>query len=406
MEIVQIITLLMGLSGFSVGTNPNAPNADQALAYAVPDADFVVHFDAGAVIPNNYKVLTNLPNQPAIKASPELAKMVRKAIAEVDGFKGVAVTTVGIDPTKDISDATAFIQWVPQQDPNILVAVHGKFNVTSIDKVAKQLGKSSVKTGGGAWVDTGNGNAVGLTKSGVLLAGTSTLVKDRMGDTWKAPAVSSMQNVADVINAKPVFAVSVQLSQAARTEITGKADKDQNFVIDLVKRHKFAAFAVYKDGIGWTWFDSTKAGLDNMQQVSEGTVDLLRAAQIAPRGFAKIVMGALDSYKGTNKQIDELIKHKADLWKIVETYTGDGQFKSSVTADPKTFKLSVRLTGKSLSEVVPLGGMLPGLGAWFALSRDAGSPPPTMQMPSPTPLPPPPPPGAKKGNAGNAGKHP
>src|SRR5688572_6180908 len=110
MEIVQIITLLMGLSGFSVGTNPNAPNADQALQYAVPDADIVVHFDAGAVIPHNYKVLTNLPNQPAIKASPDLSKMVRKAIAEIDGPKGMALSTTGIDLTKDISDATAFIQ--------------------------------------------------------------------------------------------------------------------------------------------------------------------------------------------------------------------------------------------------------------------------------------------------------
>jgi predicted Fe-Mo cluster-binding NifX family protein len=402
MEIVQIITLLMGLSGFSVGTNPNAPNADQALQYAVPDADIVVHFDAGAVIPNNYKVLTNLPNQPAIKASPELSKMVRKAIAEIDGPKGMALSMTGIDLTKDISDATAFIQFVPNQDPNMLVAVHGKFSTGNIDKIAKLVGKGSVKAGGGAWVDTGDGNAVALTKNGVLLAGTTSLVKDRMTDTWKSPAVSSMQNVADVINTKPVFAVSVQLSKTARDEINRKADKDQNFVVDLVKRHKFASFGVYKDGIGWTWVDSSKAGLESMQQVSDGTVDLLRAAQIAPRGFAKIVMGALESYKGTNKQIDDVIKRKADLWKIVETYTGDGQFKAAVTADPKTFKLGVRLTGKSLSEVVPLGGMLPGIGAWLLLAKGSAQTPPPVMMPSPTPLPPPP---AKKGNP-SPGKRP
>jgi hypothetical protein len=391
MEIVQIISLLMGLSGFSVGTNPNAPNADQALAYAVPDADLIVHFDAGAVIPNNYKVLTNLPNQPAIKASPDLAKMVRKAIAEIDGPKGMALSTTGIDITKDVSDATAFIQLQGQHDPNMVVAVHGKFSTGNIDKIAKLLGKSSVKVGGGVWVDTGDGNAVALTKSGVLLAGTSTLVKDRVGDTWKAPAVSTMQNVADVINTKPVFAVTVQLSQASRNDIASKAGKDQNFILDLAKRHKFAALAVYKDGLGWTWFDSTKAGLDSMQQVSDGTIDILRAAQIAPRGFAKIMLGALDSYKGTNKQVDDLIKHKADLWKIVETYTGDGQFKAAVTSDPKTFKLNVRLTGKSLSEVVPLGGMLPGIAAWLVLGRSPAPAPPAVQMPSPTPLPPPPP---------------
>lgn len=402
MGIVQVITLLMGLSGFSVGTNPNAPNADQALQYAVPDADIVVHFDAGAVIPANYKVLTNLPNQPAIKAQPELAKMLRKAIAEVDGPKGMALSTTGIDLTKDVSDATAFIQFTaPHQDPNMVVAVHGKFSTANIDKIAKLVGKASVKSGGGAWVDTGDGNAVGVTKGGVLLGGSAALVKDRMGDTWKAPAVSSMQNVADVINTKPVFAVSLQLSQNARTAILGQS-QDVNFLTDLVKRHKFASLAIYKDGMGWTWVDSSKAGLDSFQQVSDGTIDILRAAQIAPRGFAKICLGALDSYKG-NKQVDELIKHKADLWKIVQTYTGDGQFKAAVNADPKTFKLSVRLTGNSLSEVMPLGGMLPmGVVSWLVFA-ERRTKPEQMVMPSPTPLPPPPPPSGKKSAPG---KHP
>jgi hypothetical protein len=401
MEIVQIITLLMGLSGFSVGTNPNAPNADQALAYAVPDADLVVHFDAAAVIPNNYKVLTNLSNQPSIKASPELARMVRKAVAEIDGPKGFALSSTGIDLTKDVSDVTAFIQFVPKQDPTMVVAAHGRFSTANIDKIAKLVGKSSVKSGGGAWVDLGDGNAVAVTKSGVLLGGSATLVKDRVSDTWKAPAPSTMQNVADVINTKPVFAVNVQLSQAARTELLSK-DPDKNFATDMIKRHKFASFGVYKDGLGWTWIDSSKAGLENMQQFSDGAIDLMRAAQIAPRGFAKIVMGAIDSYKGTHKQVDELIKHKADIWKVVDAYTGDGQFKATVNAEPKAFKLTVRLTGKSLSEVVPLGGMLPGIGAWLVLMRKEATPPP-MQMPSPTPLPPPPAPPAKKGNAG---KHP
>ena len=35
----------------------------------------------GALVPGNYKVLTNLANQPAIKANPELAKEVKKLIA-------------------------------------------------------------------------------------------------------------------------------------------------------------------------------------------------------------------------------------------------------------------------------------------------------------------------------------
>src|SRR5436190_23415182 len=100
---VELITLLLGLSGFSLQQNPKAPTPDQALAYAMPDADVVVHLDAAAVIGNNYKLLLALPDQPQIKSSPELSKMVRKAINEVEGLRGLAKTTTGIDLTTDIS---------------------------------------------------------------------------------------------------------------------------------------------------------------------------------------------------------------------------------------------------------------------------------------------------------------
>jgi hypothetical protein len=394
--IVEIITLLMGLAGFSVGTNPNAPTGDQALQYAMSDADIVVHFDAGSVIPNNYKVLKNLQNQPQIKASPELAKAVRKMVAEVDGPRGLAQQMVGVDLTTDVSDATAFIKINKGSDPNLLVSVHGKFKLDTVDKIGKMSGGSAaVRVAGGAWVDAGDGMAIAVTKNGMLLAGTSSLIKDRMVDNYKATAFSNpgMANVKELLDQKPVFAVALAMSQTARSEALAKHGSDQNFLTDIVKRHKFAAFAVFKDGAGWTWVDSSKAGLDSMQQVSDGAIDVLRAAQIAPRGFAKIALGALDSYRGKSKQIDDLIRHKNDVWKIVDSYSGDGQFKAASSADPKSLKLSVRLTGRSLSEVLPVGVFVPAVG--FTLLEKSASPP--MQMPPPTRLPPPPP-RAKKGN--------
>jgi hypothetical protein len=399
--IIEVITLLMGLSGLSVQPNPKAPTADQALEYAVADADIVAHFDAASVIPGNYKVLTSLQNQPQIKASPELARAVRKAVAEIDGPRGLVKNMVGVDITTDISDATAFLRIVPKQDPNVIVAVHGKFKPDTIDKVAKLTGKAAVKEATGAWVDTGDGNAVALTKGGVLIAGTSSLVKERLAPTWAKPALtagSNLGNVADVINQKPVFAVFLTLSQTARNEALANM-KGQNFVSDVIKRHKFAAFAVYRDGIGWSWLDSTKNGLDAMGQISEGTIEVLRAAQIAPRGFAKIMMGALESYRGTSKQVDEVIRRKTDVQKIVESYSGDGNFKAQVDKDPAKLKLAVRLTGKSLSEVLPAGALIPlGVLGWMTSSRKEAMqpPPPPAQIVAPPPAPAPAP---KKGNA-------
>src|SRR5690242_14233577 len=117
--IIEVITLLMSLSGLSVSNNPKPPTADQALEFALVDADLVAHFDAASVIPGNYKVLTALPNQPQVKASPELARTVRKAVAEIDGPRGLVKNMVGIDITTDVSDATAFLRIVPQHEPNM-----------------------------------------------------------------------------------------------------------------------------------------------------------------------------------------------------------------------------------------------------------------------------------------------
>jgi hypothetical protein len=382
--IVEIITFLMSLSGFGLQANPKAPTADQALAYAMPDADLVVHTDVASIVPGNYKVLTDLKNAPAIKAQPELAKMVQKAVGEIEGARGLARTATGIDVTQDIYDATAFIHFVPQGDPTMVVTVHGKFTGAMVDKIAKMAGGAPTKIGGGSYLEPGGNAALGVTKDGVLLAGTPQLVRDRLADSWKAPAhtTGTLGRVADVLADKPVFAVCAALSKDARLAAIAVVH-DHNFASDLINRHKFLAFAVYHDGIGWTLDDSTKGGLEAMATFSEGLIELMRAGQIAPRGFAKVVIGGLDSYRGSSKPVDDLINHKGDILKIVETFTGDGNFKVKLDKDVKALRLTVRATGKTLSEVVPLGGVLP-LAAIGMLGARAEISPPTPVMVQPS----------------------
>ncbi len=383
--IVEVVSLLLGLNGFGVQANPKAPTADQALEYAVPDADIVAHFDAASVIPGNYKALQALPDQPAIKSSPELQRDIRDLVTQVDAPRGMLKGMLGIDLTTDIADATAFVQIVPDHDPNAVLAVHGKFTTATIDKIAKLTGTASVKAGAGAWAQLDGDNAVALTKDGVLLAGKASLVKERMGDGWKMPphgAGTNLGYAAEVINGKPVFALVMTLSPAARKFAI--EHHGQNFATDLLKRHKAASFAVYHDGIGWTWIDTTRSGFDSMLQVSEGVVQVLRAAQIAPRGFANIVIGGLESYRGTDKHVDELLRHKNDLMQLSEQYIGDGNFKVAMDKDPKAMKLSVRLSDRSLSYVLPLGGMLP-LGVAGAVLFRAEAKPAEPMMIAPPP---------------------
>jgi hypothetical protein len=390
--IIEVITLLLGMAGFGLQANPKAPTADQALQYGIADADVAIHLDAASIVPGNYKLLGQLADQPQIKASPELQEIVRNAVSEVEGARALAKMTTGLDVTTDIYDATAFFQVVPHADPAFVLAVHGKFSPANLDKIAGLSGKTAAKLGSGTVVDSTNARepAIALTKDGVLLVGTPGLVRDRLADSWKAPghdAGTNLGYVAEAITAKPVFAVVLTMSPAARTESAGHLGK-QSFATDLVTRHKAAGFSIFHDGIGWTWIDSTKAGVDSMEQVSNGVLDILRAAQIAPRGIAKVAMGAIDSYRGTNPQIDDLIKHKADIQKIIEAYTGDGNFKVKSDKNPKTFRLSVRATGKSVSEVLPLGLILPGAAYALLAAKAEPEEAPKPVVPPPSAKPP------------------
>jgi hypothetical protein len=400
--IVEVVLLLLGLSNFGLQPNPTPPTADASLQYAMADADIVLYVDAATFVPNNYKALMQLGNQPQIKSSPELAKLVREMVAEVDGMRGIAKSTIGVDPTTDVTSATVFLQILPKQDPIFVAAVRGKFTAASIEKIAKLTSKQTAKVGGGVMVELGGDEpAVALTKDGVLLAGTPKLVRDRLADTWKAPARpagGSLAHAAEAIAAKPVFAMAVAMSATARKAALDELGPKKTFATDLIQRHKAASFAVFPDGIGWTWIDRDKAGLDSMAQMAEGAMELLRAAQIAPRGLAKIVMGGLESYRGTDKMVDEVLKRKADITKIVESYSGDGNFKVKIDKNPATLRLDVRATGKFLSEVLPVGALVPIAGlAFFGMRKKEMAPPPAITPAKPvTPVrPAPPAPGQK-----------
>ncbi|MBL9016557.1 MAG: hypothetical protein JNL83_20380 [Myxococcales bacterium] len=409
MGFLEIITLLLSLSGFGVQPNPKAPSADVALQYAMPDPDVVVHFDAATVIPNNYKLLAALPNKPEIKASPELTKMVRQVIGQIEGARGMAKGSTGIDIATDINDATVFFQFVPQKEPNFVATVHGKFSTAVVDKIGKLTKGNVTKVGNAMMVEMGpNEPALGVTKDGVMIVGTKNLVSDRLQDAWKAPArtpTSTLGYAADVINAKPVYAVVVNMSPAARKQAT-QSIGGKNFLTDVITRHKLVTFSVFTDGIGWTWIDSNKAGLDSMEMMSQGALELLKAAQIAPRGIAKIALAGLDSYKGTNKQVDQVLSRKLDVLKLIDTYTGDGNFKQTITKDAAKLRLDVRAQGKTLSEVVSAGMLLPGAVAWLTLSRgsmksasSASAPPVMVEEARPVPAQP-----AKKQGLGGGKK--
>lgn len=393
--IVEVITLLLSLAGFGITANPKAPTADQALEYAIPDADLVVHFDAGAVIAGNYKALIALADKPGIKQSPELAQLVREVTNQLEGTRGMIKTSVGLDVTTDLNDATAFVQFGANKRanmPSFIAVAHGKFTVALVDKVAALTHKPVQKIGAAEMIEVDADSAFGVTKSNVVVAGTPALVRDRLADSWKAPARgkdTSLGYAADIIAGKPVFAVMMAMSPAGRADVMGKLGKDQNFATDLFKRHKLAAFELYPNGLGWNWIDTKAGGVEQMQMLAEGVVEIFRAAQIAPRGAAKILLAGLESYRGLDKRVDQVLAQKANVMKVVDELTGDGKFDAKI-AKSGANRLDVRLTGKSISEVVPFSLALPVMGSAFFVARKTdvtAMPPPAIATPPAQPAP-------------------
>jgi hypothetical protein len=388
----EIIVLLLSLGGFGLTPNPTPPTPDQSLAYGAAEADLVVHFDAATVVPGNFKALTKLADEPAIKASPELRDTLRQAIGQIEAGRGMARGMLGLDPVNDINSATIFVQLLPERDPSFVLAVRGKFPADLISKAAQLSGNAVTKVGASAMADLGDSKSIGLTRDGVLLVGSTAWIKPRLADSWKAPARaagSPLAKMAEVLAGKPFFAVGGSISPVMRA-LALKELKSPNFASDLVKRHKFFSFSFYTDGVGWRWDDSTRAGLDSMKLFSEGMIEVMRAAQIAPRGVAKMAAASMESYRGTSKQLDEVIRRKDDLLKLVDSFSGDGKFAATINADPRTLRLDVRATAATFSQVAPFGMLLPFAGAAYFGFRTASPGPVIMEQASPQKPPPPP----------------
>lgn len=392
----ELIALLLSLGGFGLTPNPTPPTPEQSLTYAMPEAELIVHLDLATVVPGNYKALTKLGEDPMIKSVPELRDLVRQLVGQADAGRGMVQGMLGLDLVHDVTSATAFLQFVPQKDPNYVLTVRGKFPADLVTKAAGLAGGAASKVGGGSLAELDTNSALGLTRDGVLLLGTPALVRARLGDTWKAPARSAggtLARMSEVLAAQPFFAVGGALSPSTR-KLALAETKSPNFLADVVQRHKFFSLMLYTNGVGWRWDDSSAAGLANMKLFSEGALEVMRAAQIAPRGLARMAASALDSYRGHDKRLDEVIRRKDDLLKLVDSSTGDGKFAATVNADAKALRLDVRASAGRLSEVLPTGMLVPAMvGAYFTFGAVSNAAPPSHGPMMPEP------PAAKPGKA-------
>src|SRR5262245_1207444 len=333
MQFAQIFSLLMALSGFGVDQNPKAATADQVLEHSVDDADLIVHFYVAAVLPRNFKALADLPTNPLIKQSPELVGATKAIAAQATQGRAMVKSMLGFDFVTDVQSVTIYVKFKPDgSDPDGLVEIRGAIPADLIGKVSKMTGAPMETFGGRSGVVLPDHKYLGITKGGgSILVGTDTLVKPRLDDKWKAPARaagSRAAKIAAILDEKPFLAYAITPSPALLKMATAK--HGNNAAIDMLKDLDVGVLGFRADGIAWATYSKSAKGFERSALAADGAIDLMRAFQIAPRGLAKIAVAYIDAYAGQSKEIDELIKHKDDILKLVDQFTGDGTFTAKI----------------------------------------------------------------------------
>ena len=386
---IELITILVTMSGFGVSQNPNAPSPDEVMKYAPAKADLMVHVDLQAVLPGNYKVLTTMANHELLKKQPDLRRQVQEELGQLEQGLLLVKGFTGIDLINDVHSATAWLAMTKAGPPEGILVVRGNFPADLIDRLAQPAGTSVTKVAGVSTIASPDGKAMVAVIDRTIVAGTPRWVRERLAKKWRAPRVAAGSlnaRASAFLATKPFIAFVSAPSPLAQKRIVRElsdAGDAKNAGVDLLTGHQQAGFAIAHDGVTWVWQARDAAGLQHAAMASEGLIELFRASHLATRGLARVLIASLHSYAGKDPDIDALLRQEDKLIEFAVQVSGDGNFRADVRKDAKSRTVTVDAHGKKLSDVLPVGGLLPliAAGAYFTLQSEATEllPPPPVR---------------------------
>lgn len=378
MGFLELLALLTALSGFGVDENPNAPTATDVLATAPARADFMLHVDFAAVVPNNYARLAQLPNHESLAKEPSARENLRAVIEQIEAGRGMLRGMLGIDPITDITSATMWINLPEAGKQNVLLVVRGNLSSGLLETAAGAAGAPTKKIGDAIAIEPEPGMLVAVSPRGELLAGTTAWVTPRLKKSWKRERASALtRGAATLLDAKPAFAAisapSKRLVRQLSKELT--ADDDA-FARDVFTGHTFFGLAVLHNGLEWTVTAREQSGYRRALRASEGVLDVMRSMHQGSRGVVRLALAALPSFAGADEALATITRYEDEILQLVLDNTGDGRFEATVDKDPAKRTVRVKAWGKDLKQVLPVAGLLPLLGggaAFFLLSSGGGA---------------------------------
>ena len=383
--IYQIISLLLALAGFGVSANPKPPTANAVLNYAPADSDVYMFADLVSVVPGNYQAFEKLADAPELKNSPAVHDGFSKAVAKMESMRGLVKSAVGIDLATDMNDIALFVHFsanpAGERTDSVMMVVHGHFPTDIVDRVSKMT-HMPTETLNGVAALTFDRYAAALTKDGTMLFGSKDWVGPRLASSWSAlprGATSSAARFAKIIDGKPALALGVNISDTLMARLPSNDHSIRKLMrgyqVAFMQNYDFIGGSINSTGVSWEHYCKTVQAFDNTITLFDGYVDLMRAFQLAPRGFLRLGMSMIDSLATVYPVAKELADHKKELTTLFNRYPSDGNFKVAFDKNAKTLHVGLRATGSKLSDVLPVSFILPFVvaGGYAALAPHASS---------------------------------
>jgi hypothetical protein len=365
-EFIQLVSVLFSLSDFGVAQNAKAPPPAEVSKYGVEDADVFLFVDLDPVVAKNYRAFVALRDKKEIQAVPELRAGIDRAVTEAEAGRQQAKKMFGVDP---VTDVKSFAVWVKlgAGEPTGVVAVRGAFPPTWLDSAGHLAQGQKFEVDGQKAVLVGDA-AVARTRDGQVLIGTRALVEERLKKGWKAPAgkAGAAAEVRAALGERPLFTVVFAPGPAGRQQMIARAADDPG-LRDIAAALSQVRFSLLRNGISWRYVATDKDGFQAAVLASEGLLDLMRASHLFARALARLILSGVRTHARSEPKLAAIVAREKELLQLVDSATGDGRFAASVQKNAAKNTVTVKATGRRLSEVVPVVGVLAAAGAGFAM---------------------------------------
>jgi len=392
-EFVQLLSVLFSLSDFGVAQSAKAPPAAEVSKYGVGDADVFLFVDLEPVVAKNYRAFVALRDKKEVQAVPELQGAVGRAVSELEAGREHVRKMFQVDPVTDISSIAMWVK-LGTGEPTGVMTVRGKFPAAWVDGLAP-LAREHFEVEGQKAAVIGEA-AVARTRDGQVLVGTRALVEERLKKSWK-PAASKAGTLAaesrTALAERPLFSVIFAPGAQARQLMIARTADDPVHA-DLVAGMAQVRFSILRNGVSWRFVATDKNAYAAAVLSSEGLLELMRASHLFARGIARLALAAVRTHARSQPKLAPIVAREKELLRLVDQLTGNGKFAATVSRGAAKNTVTVKATGRSLSDVVPVAGVFPlaAAGAWFALgTRKEASPPmessAAAAAPPPAPIP-------------------